>query len=150
LIGFALWARLRQPPGTLAFAIETFDRGLAWCGLCWWATYVWPGTMIFIGPGHGLYMAATGWALRRFARRWPLALSAPLAWMLLETIRAQLEPPFGLPWMRLGTFLHDQSWIAGSARVWGRRRVELGARGVRRFARRSRRALAVLRQRQGR
>jgi apolipoprotein N-acyltransferase len=118
-LGLALWARYASRPGRWALGIEGLTGGLAWAGITSWVVHVWPGILAIMGPGHGVYMAATGWVLRRFAKRWPLALSVPLAWMLLETVRAVLEPPFGLPWMRLGTHLHDQVWIAGSARVWG-------------------------------
>jgi apolipoprotein N-acyltransferase len=119
VVGAALWARYASRPGRWALGIEAAAGALAWCGIFWWATYVWPGTLLFIGPGFGVYMAATGWALRRFARKWPLGVAAPLAWVLFETVRTQLAPPLGVSWMRLGTYLHDQAWIAGSARVWG-------------------------------
>jgi apolipoprotein N-acyltransferase len=118
-LAVATWARYASVPGRRAAWIEIATGGLAWAGICSWAAHVWWGTLLILGPGHGVYMAVQGWALRRFARRLPLAVAAPLAWLLVETVRAQLEPPFGLPWMRLGIHLHDQPWIAGSARVWG-------------------------------
>jgi apolipoprotein N-acyltransferase len=93
--------------------------GTAWAGITSWTALVYAGTIAIMGPGYGLYMAVQGATLRRFARRLPLSIAAPLAWLLIETVRAQLPPPFGLPWMRLGTHLHDASWINGSARVWG-------------------------------
>lgn len=115
----AFWARYASATGQRAGWIEWATASLAWAGICSWTWHVWGGNLAILGPGHGVYMALHGWALRRFARRLPLALAAPLAWLLFETIRAQLPPPFGLPWMRLGTHLHDQLWISGSARVWG-------------------------------
>lgn len=119
VIAVALWARFASQPGRWAFGIEMFAAGLGWCGLMGWAALVHPVTLAFIGPGHGLYFAIQGWALRRFARRFPLAVATPLAWMLFETLRTTLEPPLGVSWMRLGTFAHDAFWMSGSARVWG-------------------------------
>jgi apolipoprotein N-acyltransferase len=92
---------------------------LVWSGICWWNALVYWAILLSIGPTLGLYTAVQGAALRRFARRLPLAIGAPLAWLLIETIRSQFAPPFGFPWMRLGTHLHDAGWINGSARVWG-------------------------------
>ncbi len=119
VLGVAFWARYASRPGRWAAGIEWLTGALGWIGLCSWAAYVWEGTLAYIGPAFGLWVIVQGWALRRFARRLPLAAAAPLAWMMIETLRGQLEPPFGIQWMRLGTYLHDQSWINGSARVWG-------------------------------
>jgi hypothetical protein len=60
-----------------------------------------------------------GWALRKLRTKLPLVRAAPASWLVYVTLRTMLEPPFGLSWMRLGTYLHDTSWIVGSARVWG-------------------------------
>ncbi len=117
--GVACWARAASAPGRWAAGIEFLSATVGWNFLLSWGAEVAPHTMLFIGPGHGLYFVVQGWALRKLRAKLPLALAAPAAWMLFETLRAMLEPPFGLSWMRLGTYLHDTSWIAGSARVWG-------------------------------
>lgn len=119
LLGVALWARYASAPGRAAPLVEFLAGGLGSCGVMSWAAYVYEGSLVFIGVGFGLYFAAQGWALRRFATRFPLALAAPLAWMLFETVRASLEPPFGIQWMRLGTHLHASDPIRGAARVFG-------------------------------
>jgi apolipoprotein N-acyltransferase len=116
---FALWAATASRPGRGAGLLEVVFGGLAWAWITSWAAYVWWGTMLVMGPGMGLYMLFAGASLRRLARFLPLALAAPLAWMLSEGVRAVLPPPFGYQWMRQGTHLHDAIWIAGSARVWG-------------------------------
>jgi apolipoprotein N-acyltransferase len=115
----ALWAATASRPGRRAGLLEVVFGGLAWAWITSWAAYVWWGTMLVMGPGMGLYMLFAGASLRRLARFLPLALAAPLAWMLSEGVRAVLPPPFGYQWMRQGTHLHAASWIAGSARVWG-------------------------------
>jgi apolipoprotein N-acyltransferase len=119
LASVALWSAFASLPGKRAWLVEWATSSLAWAGICSWAAHVWWGTLIVLGPGHGVYFAVQGALLRRFARRLPLAIAAPCAWMLVEGVRASLEPPFGIQWMRLGAHLHDQAWIAGSARVWG-------------------------------
>lgn len=119
LASVALWSAFAGAPGKRAWLVDWAASSLAWAGICSWAAHVWWGTLLVLGPGHGVYFAVQGALLRRFARRLPLALAAPCSWMLVETVRASLEPPFGIQWMRLGVHLHDQAWIAGSARVWG-------------------------------
>jgi apolipoprotein N-acyltransferase len=119
LLGVTLWARYASAPGRWAFGIEVLAAGAGWSASMSWAALVSPWTLAFIGPGHGLYFAAQGWALRSLARRLPLAVAAPAAWMLFETTRTALEPPFGVSWMRLGSYAHDALWMSGSARVWG-------------------------------
>jgi apolipoprotein N-acyltransferase len=114
-----LWAYVASRPGPWAFWSEALGAAIGWTLILSWAGHVFWGLLVWIGPGMGLYMAAQGVCLRRFARRVPLALAAPAAWMLSETVRASLEPPFGFQWMRLGTHLHDVAWLNGSARVWG-------------------------------
>lgn len=119
LCAIALWAATASRPGRFAGLLEVIFGGLGWAWITSWAAYVWWGTMLVMGPGMGLYMLFAGAALRRLARFVPLALAAPLAWLLSEGVRAVLPPPFGYQWMRLGTHLHDVGWLAGSARVWG-------------------------------
>ena len=118
-LAIALWAAVASRPGRAAFWIDALGAGVGWTLILSWAGHVWWGLLLGIGPGMGLYMAAQNVALRRLAGRLPLAAAAPAAWLLGETVRAALEPPFGFQWMRLGTFFHDQTWINGSARVWG-------------------------------
>ncbi len=119
LAGVALWARFASAPAHGAARVEFLAGGLGGCGVMSWAAYVYEGSLVFIGVGFGLYFVAQGWALRRLAGRFPLALAAPLAWLLFETLRASLEPPFGIQWMRLGTYLHAVTPIRGAARVFG-------------------------------
>jgi apolipoprotein N-acyltransferase len=119
VVGVACWARYASAAGRFAVAIEFVAGGLGGCGFMSWAAYVYEGSLVFIGVGFGLYFVAQGWALRRLAARFPLALAAPLAWLLFETLRAVLEPPFGIQWMRLGTHLHASEPIRGAARVFG-------------------------------
>jgi apolipoprotein N-acyltransferase len=117
--GVALWAASASRPGRGAFWVEWLASSLAWAWICGWAWHVWPGSLLFIGPANGLYACLATWLLRRLARTAPLALAAPLAWIGVETAKSLLEPPFGFPWMRLGTHFHAADWILGSARVWG-------------------------------
>ena len=119
VLAVAFWARYASAEGAWKGGIEFLCAALGWCLVMSWAAKVATQTLLFIGPGHGLYFAAQGWALRALRRKVPLALAAPLSWLLFETLRASLEPPFGVSWMRLGTHLHDTLWISGSARVWG-------------------------------
>jgi len=119
LMGVTCWARYASTPSRGAALLEFLASGVGACGVMSWAAYVYEGSLAFIGVGFGLYFAAQGWALRRLARGLPLALSAPLAWLLFETLRASLEPPFGIQWMRLGTHLHACEPIRGAARVCG-------------------------------
>jgi apolipoprotein N-acyltransferase len=119
LAAMVLWARTASRPGRRAFLIDWVCGTAVWSAICWWNALVFWAILLAIGPTLGLFTAVQGAALRRFARRLPLAIGAPLAWLLFETVRAQFSPPFGFPWMRLGAHLHDASWINGSARVWG-------------------------------
>jgi apolipoprotein N-acyltransferase len=113
------WARFCSRPGRRAFVVEWLAGGLGSAALCIWSAYVWWGTLAFIVLVPGLYVAAAGALLRRLARRFPLAVAAPAAWIALEVPRCLIEPPFGFGWMRAGTYLHATPWLAGSARVWG-------------------------------
>ena len=118
-VALALWAHGASRPGRLAFSVESVLACAAWCGVCSWAAKVHWTSLLFIGPGFGLYYASAGALLRRLGRCLPLALAAPAAWMAVEALRTLLEPPFGLSWMRLGIHVHEVPWLAGSARVWG-------------------------------
>ena len=118
-LGAAGWAWFASRPGRFAFAIEFLLACIAWCWICSWAALVHWSSLLFIGPGFGLYFAGAGVLLRRLARDWPLAIAAPAAWMAVEALRSVLEPPFGLSWMRLGVNWHAVDWLNGSARIWG-------------------------------
>jgi apolipoprotein N-acyltransferase len=119
VLALCVWALVASRPGRRAFLVEWAAGSLGWALILSWAGYVWWGTLLWMGPGMGVYMACAGWVLRRLARRLPLGLAAPLAWVGVEALRAVLPAPFGNEWMRLGTHLHAAAWIAGSARVWG-------------------------------
>jgi apolipoprotein N-acyltransferase len=115
----ALWAHVASRPGPRAFAGEAAAAAVGWTLILSWAGKVHWSLLLWIGPGMGLYMAAQGIALRRMVARFPLALAAPAAWMLSETLRAALEPPFGFQWMRLGTWWHAVPWVNQGARLFG-------------------------------
>ena len=119
LPGVALWAFATCRPGRLAWLIDGAVAGIAWSVICSWTALVWWGNLLFIGPGHAAYFVLAGLCLRRLASRYRLMWATPAAYVGLETLRAVIEPPLGLPWMRLGINAHDVGWIAGSARVWG-------------------------------
>lgn len=118
-LALALWAAFASRPGRGAFWIELLLGGVAWSAICSWSAWVHWSSLAFIGPGMGLYAALSGVVLRRLPDRLPLALRAPVAWVAIEALRTLLEPPFGLPWMRLGVHAHDVAWLAGSARIFG-------------------------------
>ncbi len=119
LLALTLWSLAASRPGRFAAWIEGSLGALAWAWICSWAALVYEGTLLFIGPGLGLYTALSGWMLRALRRRCPLALAAPAAWLFVETLRLVIPLPLGFAWMRLGTHLNALPWLAGSARVWG-------------------------------
>ncbi|MCK6448744.1 MAG: hypothetical protein L6Q99_20310 [Planctomycetes bacterium] len=119
VLALALWSLSVARPGRGAFWVEWLASSLGWAWICGWAWHVWPGSLVFIGPANGLYACLAAALARRLAREFPLALAAPLAWIGVETLKAGLEPPFGFPWMRLGTHFHAADWILGAARVFG-------------------------------
>lgn len=119
IAALALWGLGASRPGRHAFWIEALLGALAWSWICSWAAHVWWGTLLVIGPGKGLYMALAGVLLRRLARRWPMALALPAAWMAVDSLRSLAPPPLGMSWMRLGTHLSDVGPLLASARVWG-------------------------------
>jgi apolipoprotein N-acyltransferase len=133
-LGVAAWGLGAVRPGPRAFLCEALVGGAAWAVICSWAAHVWWGTLLWMGPGLGLYAALSGALLRRLTRAWPLALALPVAWVGVETLRASIEPPFGIAWMRLGT--HLAAWserlpaLAGSARLWGTGGLSLVLAGV--------------------
>jgi len=119
LVALVPWAITACRPGKHAFLAEWAAAGIGNAAMSVWSAYVWSGTLVFLAIVPGFYVACAGALLRLLARRFPLAVAAPAAWVALETLRVQVEPPFGYGWMRVGTSLHAVGWIAGSARVWG-------------------------------
>jgi apolipoprotein N-acyltransferase len=102
-----------------AFVAEWLAHSL---GLLWW--FLWmrhllPWLLVPMALVPSLYMAAGGVLLRHLARRFPLALAAPVAWAVAELVRWSLPPPFSFGWLRTGELMHDTLWLSGSARVWG-------------------------------
>ena len=119
VLGLVPWALVCSRPGRGAFAIEWLAGSFGLGALMWWTAYVWVPAPLVIGIGQGFYMAWSGVLLRRLARRWPLGLAAPAAWISVELVRALIPPPFGLGWQLLGHHLNDTPWLVESARLWG-------------------------------
>jgi len=119
LVALVPWALVSSRTGPRAFLAEWLAAGIGNALLCSWSALVWPGTLLFLAIVPGFYMAAAGSLLRLLARRYPLALAAPAAWVALETLLGRVDPPFGFQWLRLGTALHASAWISGSARFFG-------------------------------
>ena len=119
LVALVPWAITCCRPGKHAFLVEWAAAGVGNAAMSVWSAYVWSGTLGFLALVPGFYVACAGALLRLLARRFPLAIAAPAAWVALETLRVQVDPPFGYGWMRVGTSFHAVPWLAGSARVWG-------------------------------
>ncbi len=100
-------------------AAEALAAGAGGAALMWWVWYVVPGALVYIGVGYGLYFALAGALLRGLARRIPLGIAVAFAWTATEVVRNAIPPPFGLGWLRLGHYAHDELWISGAARVFG-------------------------------
>lgn len=126
---FALapWAFAASRPATgrgigaawLAFGAEWLAHAL---GLLWW--FLWmrhllPWLLVPMAAVPAVYLALGGVLLRRLARRYPLALAAPVAFGTAELARWHLPVPLSFGWLRTGELLHDTLWLSGSARVWG-------------------------------
>lgn len=119
LVALAPWGLVCCRPGRRAFLAEWGAAAIGLVLLMLWMRYLFPWLVPLLGMVPAVYHAASGFALRSMARRFPLALAVPAAWMLGELARWYLPPPLSFGWWRLGTFLHDTEWVAGSARVWG-------------------------------
>ena len=119
LVALVPWALVASRAGPKPFLVEWLAAGIGSATMCAWSAYVWSGTLLFLVVVPGFYGAVAGSVLRLLARRFPLAIAAPVAWVALETLRGLVEPPFGFGWMRLGTPLAASTWVAGSARVFG-------------------------------
>jgi len=88
--------------------------------LLWaWMMRLLPWLIVPFATIPALWIVCGGIFLRRLARGWPLALAVPAAWFLAEFLRWVLPAPLSFGWWRLGSFLHDLDWLAGSSRVWG-------------------------------
>jgi apolipoprotein N-acyltransferase len=123
VLGLAAWSlSAGRPPGLerrRAWLAEGLAGAIGGALLLWWVAYViWPGLLV-IGPAHGAYLVLAGILLRRLARRLPLPLATGFAWTGVETLRAWLEPPLALGWLRLGHECHARLWLSGGARVLG-------------------------------
>ncbi len=119
LFALAPWALAASRPGKRKMLAEWFAAAVGLSAFSYW---LWP-VLWFVIPMIGivtaLYVVLAGAVLRALARRFPLALATPLAWLAGELPRFLLPTPLSFGWWRLGTMAHDTSWLAGSARVWG-------------------------------
>jgi apolipoprotein N-acyltransferase len=113
------WGLVCSRPGKRAFLIEWLAATLGFAAIFHWLGYVIPFVSLPVGALMGLHFALAGVALRRLARRFPLALAVPAAWMLGELTRWTLPQPFSMGWFKLGDMAHDTGWMIGSARIWG-------------------------------
>lgn len=117
--GLVLWALCASRPGPRKKRIEWIAGAIAftlqgtWMGIVFWFSLVW----LFLG--YGCWAVWGGWLMKKLARRMPLALATPLAWIGFESLLAWTPPPIGLSWLRLGHYLADSPVLAGSGRVWG-------------------------------
>ena len=118
-VALAPWAYFASRPGRRAFLAEWLAASLGLVATFWWMRHLLPWLVPLLGLVPALYVGLAGIALRRLARRYPLALAAPAAWMLGELLRWFLPSPASFGWWRLGSFAHATPWLAGSARVWG-------------------------------
>ena len=112
------WGLVCSRPGRRAFLAEWAAASLGLMGWAAWMRYLLPQFVPPMGMVPALYVAAAGVLLRHLARRYPLALAVPIAWMAGELVRWHLTSlSFG--WWRLGTMAHASEWMVGSTRVWG-------------------------------
>lgn len=118
-VALAPWALVCCRPGRRAFLAEWAAAALGLAAIFLWMRHLLPWVLFAIAVIPAIWVALGGFALRRLARRYPLALAAPAAWMAAELVRWHLPAPLSFGWWRLGTFAHDDEWMVGSARVWG-------------------------------
>lgn len=118
---FALipWAYCASRPGPRAKTLEWAFATAGLCGFAFWMRYLLPGAVFPMGAVPAIYVVLAGVLLRRGARRWPLALVAPFAWLTGEVLRFTLDAPLSFGWWRLGMLAHAHSWFAEGARVFG-------------------------------
>jgi apolipoprotein N-acyltransferase len=118
LVLFA-WALAASRPGRGKRLVDALAFGAMyigqtnWMGIVFWFAVPW----VFVGAS--LYGLLAGEVCLRVARRLPLALAAPLAWIGAESLLALVPPPLGLSWMRAGHAFSGWIELAGSGRVWG-------------------------------
>ncbi len=117
--GVAVWGLAAHRPGKRAKLAEWVPAALGWAVVFGWSAYVFWGGTAYLSAGKATYLIGAGALLRRLARRAPLGVAVPAAFLFVETLCAVLPQPFGMPWMRLGVHLHAWPALAGSARVWG-------------------------------
>ncbi|MCP5020384.1 MAG: hypothetical protein GY930_01285 [bacterium] len=113
------WVWVVSRPGPRAKLIEWFINGLGLCGFAFWMRYLLPWAVLPMGFVPALYLVVGGAMLRRFARRIPLALAAPMAWMAAEIVRFTLPSPYSFGWWRVGTLTHANFWFSSGARTFG-------------------------------
>lgn len=118
-LALAPWGLWCSRPGPKAFLAEWLAGTLGLALVFGWLCHVVPGITVPISMVLALYFALGGVVLRRLARRVPLALAVPVAWMAFEMLRWYLPHPLSVGWIRLGTMAHDTGWLAGSARIFG-------------------------------
>lgn len=118
-LGLVPWVLATSRPGPFKKTVEGLAGGLAlvlqttWMGIVFWFAIPW------LLVGYACWSIWGGWLSKRLARRLPLALVAPLAWVGFESLLAWTPPPIGLSWLRLGHYAADWPLLAGSGRVWG-------------------------------
>ncbi|MCP3916762.1 MAG: hypothetical protein GY711_14495 [bacterium] len=118
-VALAPWALACSRPGKRAFRVEWLAATVGLCGFAFWMRHLFLWVVFPMGAVPALYLAGAGVLLRRLARRYPLALAVPLAWMPAELVRWHLNAPLSFGWWRVGTMAHDSVWMRGSARLWG-------------------------------
>ncbi|MEM1447671.1 MAG: nitrilase-related carbon-nitrogen hydrolase [Planctomycetota bacterium] len=118
LLAVGPWAYAVGRPGRRAFLAEWAGHALGLAAVFAWMLEFMPAILLPMSAVPALYPAFAGVLVRRAARL-PLALLAPAAWVLAETVRWSLPVPLSFGWFRLGMLLHDASWIVGSAAWFG-------------------------------
>ncbi len=113
------WALTASRPGKYARRIEWTAAAVGLAVFSYWLNPVVAFVIPLIGIVTALYVVLAGMVLRALARRFPLALATPLAWLAGEMPRFLLQAPLSFGWWRLGTMAHYTEWLVGSARVWG-------------------------------
>lgn len=101
------------------FLAELVVNVLGNVALFHWVRFVTPGGMLWIALVVGAWITLGGASMRLFARRCPVSVSVCCGWLGAELLRTLVPLPFGLGWFLLGHFAHHQTWLSGSARVWG-------------------------------
>lgn len=114
-----LWAATAQHPGRRAWLAEWFVAGVYFASVMYYTHFVFPLALIPTGIHMGFYSMLGGVLLRRFPVAWPLALTAPLAFVSAETLRDLLILPYGLGWLRIGHHAAGSELWLPAARIAG-------------------------------